>query len=210
MADPSIKTLKRTLRRATIAKILAFDPASRAERETRILDRILALPSFQAAGSPLLYIKAFPEEIDVGPLVERTLDASKRLVCPRVDRQAHRLVLHEIRDPRVDLEPGTLGILEPRAGCRLVAPVEVDWVLVPGVVFDVRRNRIGRGGGHYDRFLPTLRDDVETWAAAFDEQVVESLPAEPHDAPVYGIVTESRRFHRDEPKMTDHLPNINS
>lgn len=200
VADPSIKSLKRSLRRETIAKILAFDSAARVDRESRILGQILHLPSFQEAESALLYIKAFPEEIDVSPLVDQVLEASKRLICPRVDRRARGLILHEIRDPRVDLEPGTLGILEPRAVCRLVAPDEVDWILVPGVVFDVRRNRIGRGGGHYDRFLPSLRDGVETWAAAFDEQVIESLPAEPHDVPVYGVVTESRKFQSEAPK----------
>ena len=210
VAEASIKSLKRALRRSTIERILAFDPASRAEWEARILARVLALPSFQAAESVLLYIKAFAEEIDASPLVEQALGASKRLVCPRVDRGAHRLILHEIRDPRVDLEPGTLGILEPRAGCRLVAPDEVDWVLVPGVVFDVRRNRIGRGGGHYDRFLPTLRDGVETWAAAFDGQVCESLPVEPHDVPLYGIITESRKLQRDEAGGNDQFVNVSS
>jgi len=205
-----MKFQKRALRRSTIETILAFDPASRAEWESRILDSILDLPSYRAAESALLYIKAFPEEIDVSPLVERTLKASKRLICPRVDRQARRLILHEVRDLRVDLEPGTLGILEPRAGCREVAPDEVDWVLVPGVAFDARRNRLGRGGGNYDRLLPLLRDGVETWAAAFDGQVYESLPVEPHDVPVYGVVTESRTFHRDDPGATGHSANVSS
>lgn len=205
-----MKSQKRALRRLTIETILALDPTQRADWEKRILDSILSLPSFQSAETILLYIKAFPEEIDVSPLAEHALQASKRLICPRVDRRARRLVLHEIRDPRMDLEPGTLGIREPRAGCPLIAPDEVDWVLVPGVAFDVRRNRLGRGGGHYDRLLPLLRPGVETWAAAFDGQVYESLPVEPHDIPVYGLVTESRKFQRDAPGSADHSAGVSS
>jgi len=205
-----MKSLKRTLRRSTIETILAFDPTERAEWERRILQAVAGLSSFQTAETVLLYISAFPEEIDTAPLIERAVADSKRLICPRVDRGAHQLVLHEIRDPRTDFEPGTLGIPEPRAGCRVVAPEEVDWVLVPGVVFDVQCNRIGRGGGHYDRFLPQLRAGVETWVAAFDAQVCDSLPVEPHDVPLFGIVTESRTIHREATGGGDHSARINS
>lgn len=192
-----MKALKRALRRSTIETILAFDPATRAEWERRILESVLGLPSFRASETVLLYISAFPEEIDTAPLIEWAAANSKRLICPRVDRGAHQLILREIRDPQTDFEPGTLGIPEPRAGCPVVAPEEIDWVLVPGVVFDVHRNRIGRGGGHYDRFLPRLRAETETWVAAFDAQIRDTLPVEPHDVPLTGIVTESRTIRRE-------------
>jgi len=205
-----MKSLKRTLRRSTIEAILAIDPSERADRERRILQSVADLPSFRSAETVLLYISAFPEEITTAPLIERALKDSKRLICPRVDRQAHQLVLHEIRDPRTDFEPGTLNIPEPRAGSRVVAPEEVDWVLVPGVVFDVHCNRIGRGGGHYDRFLPRLRDGVETWVAAFDVQVRDALPTEPHDVPLFGIITESRTIRREAAGGGGHSAKINS
>lgn len=205
-----MKSQKRALRRSTIEAILALDPAERAESERRVLATIADLPSFRDAKSVLLYIRAFPEEIDAAPLVRRALDGFKRLICPRVDRAAHQLILHEIQDPRTDFEPGTLGIPEPRAGCRVVAPEEIDWVLVPGVVFDVHCNRIGRGGGHYDRFLPQLRAGVETWVAAFDAQVRDALPTEPHDVPVFGIVTESRTIRRGSEDSKGHSALFNS
>ncbi len=191
-----MKSLKKTLRRSTIKSIDLLDPASRVEQENRILKRISELPSYRSAQTVLLYIRAFPEEIDVSSLIQRVLESSKRLICPRVDRQARELTLHEIRDLQTDLEPGTLGIPEPRVGSRVIAPSEVDWVLVPGVAFDVRCNRLGRGGGHYDRLLPRIRANVETWAIAFDCQVYDELPLEPHDIMLYGIATASRDFVR--------------
>jgi len=183
---------KKRIRRETIAAILGQDPAARPDLEARMLGRIRELPSYRAAGVVLLYVRAFPEEIDVGPLLADALAAGKRVACPRVDRGAWDLTLHEIRDPEVDLRPGTLGIPEPRPDAAPLDPGDIDWALAPGVAFDPTGNRVGRGAGHYDRLLPKLRPGVEVWALAFDRQVVATLPAEPHDFPITGIATPTR------------------
>jgi 5-formyltetrahydrofolate cyclo-ligase len=58
---------------------------------------------------------------------------------------------------------------------------------VPGLAFDNRGFRLGRGAGHYDRLLPSLRSDAVCWALCLSCQVVEALPVEPHDAPLDGF-----------------------
>jgi 5-formyltetrahydrofolate cyclo-ligase len=68
----------------------------------------------------------------------------------------------------------------------------IDWVLVPGVAFDLAGHRIGYGGGYYDRLLPTLREDAPRIAGAFELQIVERVPASAHDLKVDAIVTEAR------------------
>lgn len=187
--------LKKRLRVEAVAAVLNIGEADRAEREARILDEIRGLASFRDAGTVLLYLKAFPEEIETGPLLAEALAAGKRVACPRVMSRADGLVLHEVRDLG-DLRAGTLNIPEPAPDAPIVAPEDVDWVLAPGVAFDRACNRLGRGAGHYDRLLPRVRPGVEVWAAAFDVQVAEALPVEPHDVPLTGIVTESRRIRR--------------
>ena len=82
---------------------------------------------------------------------------------------------------------GTLGIPEPRRDRPEVAPAEVDWVLVPGLGFDAECFRIGRGAGHYDRLLPTLRPDIPRWSLCLSSQWVEALPVEPHDQRLDGV-----------------------
>jgi len=67
----------------------------------------------------------------------------------------------------------------------------VDLLCVPGLAFDTALRRLGRGGGHYDATLPAA------WRArkvglAFEDQIVDAVPAEPHDAPVDLVVTEAR------------------
>jgi len=66
---------------------------------------------------------------------------------------------------------------------------------VPGVAFDASCRRLGRGRGHYDATLARLRHGTARVGLAFDEQVVDRVPAEPHDVPLDMVVTGSRLLH---------------
>jgi 5-formyltetrahydrofolate cyclo-ligase len=74
---------------------------------------------------------------------------------------------------------------------------------VPGLAFDFQCHRLGRGAGHYDRLLLRLRPDASRWALGYDCQVVDELPAEPHDVPVDGVVTPSHRIRLGNPDLPE-------
>jgi len=192
MSAAELRQRKRALRKSMVERILALDPERRRHDEALLAARFSALPGLAAARSVLLYVTAFPEEIATGPLLVRTLECGKDLVCPRVDRAERRLRLFQIDDPARNLEPGTRGIPEPRRDCREVAPEAIDWALVPGLAFNANCYRLGRGAGHYDRLLPTLRPDAQRWALIHDCQWVDDLPVEPHDVPLDGVVSPGR------------------
>jgi len=203
-----IRERKRMLRRSVVGRILALDPESRRRSEVALAARFVRLPGMAEARTVLLYITAFPEEIATRPMIEDSLARGQHVLCPRVDRAARRLRLYRIDDPDRDLAPGTLGIPEPRLECREVDPEAVDWILVPGLAFDSRGYRLGRGAGHYDRLLPTLRPDAPRWALIHDCQWVEDLPVEPHDIPIDGVVSPERETsntmrHIYQPGMKD-------
>ncbi len=187
-----IPAQKQAIRRVLVERILALDPDDRRRQDADLARRLATLPGFEAAGTVLLYVSAFSEEIATGPALRQVLSLGKRLVCPRVDRPARRLRLYRVDDPESDLVRGSMGIPEPSRHLIAVAPEEIDWALVPGLAFDDRGFRLGRGGGYYDRLLPTLRPDAPRWALAYDCQWVESLPTEPHDQPLDGIVSPGR------------------
>ncbi|MFO0954897.1 MAG: 5-formyltetrahydrofolate cyclo-ligase [Isosphaeraceae bacterium] len=187
--------LKRTLRREAVTRILALDAAVRAAEEARLCELFPGLPGLDGASSVLLYVHAFPEEIDTAPMLAWVLGSGRRLVLPRVDRRARALRLYPVADLEADLRPGTLGIPEPRRDLPEVPPGEVDWVLVPGLLFDPRGYRLGRGAGHYDRLLPQLRPGVPRWAYCLDCQWVDELPVEPHDVPLDGVLSAGRECH---------------
>jgi 5-formyltetrahydrofolate cyclo-ligase len=187
------RAVKQALRRSMVERILALDPVERRRQEGLLREQAPALPGFSGAATVLLYAPAFPEEIDTRPLLIAALASGKRLALPRVDRRAKRLRLYLIDDVDRDLVPGTLNIPEPRPDRPELSPAEVDWALVPGLAFDARGFRLGRGAGHYDRLLPTLRADAPRWALALTPQLVEALPVEPHDQPLDGLLTPDRR-----------------
>lgn len=169
-----------------------MDPAERRRQEAALADRLVDLPGFAAAPSVLLYASAFPEEIATAPMLRRALDLGKVLICPRVDRRARQLRLYRISDPDRDLRPGALGIPEPASTSTEVDPEAIAWVLAPGLAFDPRGYRLGRGGGYYDKLLAGLPPEVPRWALALEPQWVEDLPVEPHDQRLHGIASMER------------------
>jgi 5-formyltetrahydrofolate cyclo-ligase len=184
------------MRREIVARVRALDPARRAAEQAALDAAFPTLPGLGGAECVLLYASAFAEEVQTGPFLRWVLDAGRRLVCPRVDRAGRRLRLFRIEEPDRDFVPGALGIPEPGPDCPPVEPEQIDWVLVPGVAFDGRCYRLGRGAGYYDRLLPTLRDGVPRWALAFDAQWVDAIPVEPHDVAIDGVVSPSRTARR--------------
>jgi 5-formyltetrahydrofolate cyclo-ligase len=187
---------KKALRRSIKESILGLDPGVRAAAEAELIARFPALPGYAAASTVLLYVSAFAEEINTCSFFMHALAAGKRVLCPRVQREENRMRLFQITSLSANLEPGLLGIPEPRDGCAEVEAAEVDWALIPGLAFDCRCYRLGRGGGHYDRLLPGMRPDASCWALGFDCQIAPELPIEPHDVPIDGVATPRRIIDR--------------
>ncbi|WP_436795374.1 5-formyltetrahydrofolate cyclo-ligase [Actinospongicola halichondriae] len=75
-----------------------------------------------------------------------------------------------------------------------LAPHEIAAVLVPARVFDRNGYRLGRGGGHYDRLLPTLQPGVPVIGITCTARIVDELPREPHDRPMTHLATETTLF----------------
>lgn len=179
------------MRQQVLALRNALDADARAASDAAIAARILALPSFQAAQSVLLTLP-FRGEWDTLPLFEAALGAGKQVVLPRVDSASRMLSLHAIRDVVRDVAPGYGGISEPHARLPQFAADNVDWVLVPGIAFDLHGRRLGYGGGFYDRLLPLLPRYARHVAGAYDEQIVDAVPFAPHDVAVHQVVTPTR------------------
>ena len=148
---------------------------------------------------------SFGSEIDTRPWLEGVLDGGRALVLPRIDREARRLALHQVRDLGADLVPGVWGIAEPDPmRCPTASLAEIDFVLVPGLVFDPEGGRIGYGAGYYDRLLGAWPAPLPPLvSAAFELQVVPSVPVLATDHRVDLVVTESRIYSKHRPEPTE-------
>ncbi len=134
-----------------------------------------------------MFFASFRSEVETAPMIRRALAAGKRVVLPKV--KGKELELFEIKIFDSDVSPGAWGIPEPR-GSALVKLDELDVIIVPGVAFDERGNRLGYGAGFYDKLLSEFKKP--TVAIAFEQQIVPMILADPHDVPVKKIVTENR------------------
>ena len=120
---------------------------------------------------------ALPDEVHLAELVMTFPE--KRWLFPRVDGDQVRF--HASTNPALDLARGAFGILEPRADSPDVPIGEIDAFLCPGMAFDQKGGRLGRGKGFYDRLLSMARSDAHKIGVAFPSQIVPDTYREPHD-----------------------------
>lgn len=149
----------------------------------KICSRLTQTNTFQNAGCIALYY-AMKDEVQTSSLIEEW-HLQKKIVLPVIsgeDIHFHRYAGNN------NLKMGALGILEP-VSTQLVSPGDIDLFIVPGVAFDRKYNRLGRGKGYYDRFLSGI--DKPTIGLCYDFQLLDHIPAEPHDKKMTMIITET-------------------
>ena len=193
-SDSTARTLyqrKAALRNEVLAARDALTETEIVSRSRAIFDIVTTSEAYRGAGSVLL-TSSFGSEVRTAPLIEHTIASGKKLLLPLVNKALKMLELYEIGDPDVQLERGTFGIAEPRPDrCRRADYGEVDWVLVPGVVFADDGYRIGYGGGYYDRLLPLLPAIAPRVSAPYALQRRREVPHGVHDQKIDVIVTEA-------------------
>ncbi|CCO08075.1 5-formyltetrahydrofolate cyclo-ligase [Desulforamulus hydrothermalis] len=183
---------KNTLRKQMLAARSSLTEQARQDKSRRITEQLLALPCYQTARTVMAYLD-YRSEVATELLITHALQAGKRLAVPVVNRQDKTMLPSLLENFPQDLVPGPYGIRQPAPGSIRPVPVqELDLVLVPGVAFDARGNRLGYGGGYYDRFLPRLRPDARAVGLAYQLQLSGCLSSclGPHDQPVHMVITE--------------------
>ncbi|MEE8450645.1 MAG: 5-formyltetrahydrofolate cyclo-ligase [Thermoguttaceae bacterium] len=158
-----------------------------------ICHKVLSLPEYVDARTVMCYVDV-RDEVRTRPLLSAALNAGKRVVIPYCVA-GDRLELFRM-ESLDELAVGTFGILEPTDAWRdredrRVDPLELDLIVVPGVAFDRRGGRVGHGRGYYDRLLQQARPDTTLVALAFECQLVEEVPMQPHDVSMDMVVTET-------------------
>jgi 5-formyltetrahydrofolate cyclo-ligase len=187
----ALRDAKRALREGVLAARDSLPPEFRAAASAAIGKALADRDDFATASTVLLTLP-FGSEWDSMPLLLTALERGKTVVLPRVNAAARTLELCRLTEPTRDVLPGYRGIPEPQSHCALIAADAIDWVLVPGVAFDTTGHRLGYGGGYYDRLLPQLRSDAARIAGGYEIQLVDHVPAAPHDVPVQALATEVR------------------
>lgn len=180
---------KKSFRQATLKK---RSEIYSDEIDQKIVDRFLASEYYQNAQTMMLYV-SFGTEINTHDLVKQALAYEKNVIVPICNTEDHTITLSKITDFDEDLTEGSYGILEVKPDhLRIVSPLDLDLVLVPGMSFGENGTRMGFGGGYYDRFLETVRPDAVTVALIRETFICNEIPLEPHDKCVDLLITEDR------------------
>ena len=128
---------------------------------------------------------ALPGEPDLTEVVVR--HSETRWVYPRVN--GDDLVFHAVADPNGQLIKGAFGIMEPSPALPVVDIPRIDAFLCPGLAFDGRGGRLGRGRGFYDRLLTAARPDALKIGVCFANRLIDDTFPEPHDVPMDEVVS---------------------
>lgn len=182
---PDQMTDKQSIRDRVLRARRELDAHVRAALSTRACAH--AVEVLRAYGLPAIVglYAAAADEVDTSDLAATLVGEGVLTAYPAVGKYGIEYIVSRQRE----LMPGAFGMLEPRGVATAIEEIdEIGALIIPAVAFDRLGNRLGRGGGHYDRLLaryPGLRVGL-----VFSLQLVPKVPAEPHDQPVDVVVTE--------------------
>ena len=146
-----------------------------------ILKRIESHPVFKNAKTVLLY-HSLPDEVYTHDFIRKWY-TRKRILLPVVTENTLELYTYTGPDK---LKTGAYGIAEPTEG-KFTNFKEIDLAIIPGMAFDRRGNRLGRGKGYYDRLLPFLAGTYKL-GVCFPYQLLESIPTEGFDVRMNEVI----------------------
>lgn len=192
-------TLKQSIRTELLLQKKQLSPAERQRKSQVISESVRRLQAFQTAQFVQLYLSN-ETEVETTPLFHLARRLKKQIVVPLIDLKNKILTFSELTRLGPDiLEFGPFGIPQPRLPFQKKRQVdEIDLWIIPGVGFDRTGNRLGYGGGYYDRILHQVKNPVI--GLAFDLQIIDHVPIEATDRPVDCIITEKRTIECREAK----------
>jgi len=175
----AIALQKSTLRSWALSQRAGFDPLAGEALASIVLREMTFVPDAVVAG-----VWPLPGEMDLRPLMNALHDRGHRIVLPQTPARGERLSFRAW-SPGAPMRRERFGTFAPEGPV-----IEPDVVFVPMLAFDRAGNRLGYGGGYYDRTLEALPDAMAI-GFAYAAQCVAFVPVEPHDAKLKLIATES-------------------
>ena len=204
--NDTISEQRNVIRQKIRAARRALSNTEQQQASYQLLEKLIYQPRILKSQSFSLTL-AYDGEIDVMPFIEWCWQQNKQVFLPVVHPSQTGQLLFLAYQPETKMMVNRYGISEPQLindpmcpdeflGCCSVN--ELDIIFTPLVAFDEQGNRIGMGGGYYDRLLsPWFRNKTGPYpmGLAHDCQLLDSLPIQDWDVPLPEIITPTRHFH---------------
>jgi len=182
---------KKALRKTMKLKIESQKVSERRQRSRTIHKKLFSKESFLKSKCLMLYCSNGTGEVETGPIIKKALKMGKKVVLPVTlvkDRDIAPVYLRDIKG----LKKGPYGIYEPSGPLnkKSAGLKNIDLVIVPGLAFDGKNNRIGRGKGYYDNFLRRLPKGKSKIGLGFSFQLFSRVPTTKRDIPLTSVITD--------------------
>ncbi|UED78861.1 5-formyltetrahydrofolate cyclo-ligase [Lysinibacillus sp. CD3-6] len=183
---------KTTLRNEVREALANMSATTYRDQSFAVAKKVLQEPYIIEANTIGITISNKPE-VDTIHLIEALWQLGKKVAVPKCNAKTREMSFYAI-ESFAQLETVYMHLREPiPTECEFVDANEMDIILVPGVVFDIKGYRIGYGGGYYDRYVLNYKKG-KLMSLLFDEQLYEQVPIENHDCPVDFIFTPTKRI----------------
>ena len=184
------KEKKIRLREKIKGLLSKYNPSLLEAKSKLIQSHLFSLPEYKDSPLPMFYV-SIEREVHTHEMIKAALSQKKEIALPLILKSQNIILPCKISD-FLDLESGPFGILQPsKEKIQSVSISSLDFVIVPGIVFDKKGNRVGRGKGFYDRFLKLMSPQTTKIGFAFSFQIVEQVPVNENDIAMDKIVTEN-------------------
>ena len=182
--------MKNKIRKDIIVKRDSLDLEKKRNFDQIIIGKLKETEEYRKSRNVFIYI-GFGSEIDTAKYIEEFLIEGKKVFVPRTNMVIKTMEAVEITSLK-ELERNKLGILEPTKDKEAIDKNQLQLIIMPGVAFDMKRGRIGYGGGYYDKYMENIDSSIPKIALAYELQIIDMVPSEEHDIFPDTIITEKR------------------
>lgn len=188
---------KKNLRKYIQKKRDSLSLKERNKKSKKVAENFFKVKYYTDSKNILIFYP-FRSEIDTTIIIKDALRKGKKIILPRVsDNQI--LELYYVNNLTTQLKKGSFGIMEPIPSlCRACDVKSIDLAVIPGLGFDRNLNRLGYGGGFYDKLLSELPENIKKIALGFKAQILPFVPAGKFDKKPDILVTESKIYYSKE------------
>lgn len=180
---------KNALRHELKQRLVQMTKEDRVAQSKQICKRIIDSNVFRDASVVMVYL-SMPHEVDTTPLILKAWQQGKTVAVPKVSWQQRHMIPVELTSLETGLKTEKMGLRIPTNGVPVPFD-EIDLVVTPGLGFDKKGNRLGRGGAFYDNFFRHEKITAARWAVAFSPQICDEIPHDDNDMRIDAVVTEN-------------------
>jgi 5-formyltetrahydrofolate cyclo-ligase len=186
-------TDKKQLRHQLSGQLSRLTPEQIAEKSRLACKNVIESEHFQKASVVMLFL-SLPHEVDTSHIILHAWQQNKTVAVPKVSWQQRHMIPVELNSLETEDLSHDRGLRHP-VTTNPVAIEEIDLVLTPGLAYDNKGNRLGRGGGFYDKFFNSEMLTADKCGLVFASQIIDSIPTADHDMPVDLFVTDQGIVH---------------